>query len=207
MTRTIPLFIGVLCFIGFVLIAISYQSRLIIQLDEWLIQHIQHLESNGLTDFMKFFSFIGSGPMVAVVAIAVIPLLFFFKHRIEIIIFIVTVSGTALLNTLLKLLFQRTRPVIHPIIVETGYSFPSGHSMGAFTLYGTLTLLLWRNIPSRSGRALLVGFSLFMILCIGLSRVYLGVHYPSDVIGAYLVSGTCLIVIIVLLHSQWMLYR
>lgn len=181
-------FLGILSFIGFVLISFLYQSRLIIEIDEWLIQHIQQFESNGLTKFMKFFSYIGSGSIVVILAIAVILLLFLLKHRLEIMMFIVTVSGSALLNDLLKLLFQRTRPIIHPIIVEAGYSFPSGHSMNAFTLYGIVTILLWRNLSSRSGRSLLIGFSLFMILTIGLSRVYLGVHYPSDVIGAYLAS-------------------
>jgi undecaprenyl-diphosphatase len=183
-----------------VLIAVTYQSRIVIGIDEWLIQHIQQWESNGLTDVMKFFSFIGSGRIVAVLAIVVIPILVLLKHRLEIIIFIVTVSGSAVLNTKLKLLFERTRPIIHPIIAQTGYSFPSGHAMSAFTFYGIVTFLLWRKISSRAGRFLLIGFSLFMIFIIGLSRVYLGVHYPSDVFGGYLASCTWLTVMVGVLH-------
>ncbi|MEX1029668.1 MAG: phosphatase PAP2 family protein [Paenibacillaceae bacterium] len=196
MNRLTLLGIVILSFVAFVLMSVFYESRVIIQIDEWLIQHIQRMESTILTNCMKFFSFIGSGWVVGILAIGVIILLILLKHYLEIIILVVTVCGSVLLNMYLKLLFERARPTIHPIIIETGYSFPSGHSMNAFTFYGIVTLLMWRHLPSHVGRILLFVFSLFMILTIGMSRIYLGVHYPSDVIGAYLASCTWLIVVI-----------
>jgi undecaprenyl-diphosphatase len=64
--------------------------------------------------------------------------------------------------------------------------------MAAFTLYGILTFLLWRHLPSYRSRSSLIIISAIMILMIGISRIYLGVHYPSDVLGGFLISGSWL---------------
>ena len=74
--------------------------------------------------------------------------------------------------------------------------------MAAFTLYAILTFILWRHIPKRRGRIALIVFGLSMILCIGLSRIYLGVHYPSDVLGGYWVSA-CWVAICIRLFHRW----
>jgi undecaprenyl-diphosphatase len=75
------------------------------------------------------------------------------------------------------------------MIAVTGYSFPSGHSMEAVAFYAVLSFLLWRHLTTSFGRGLLIAFSTCIIFAIGVSRIYLGVHYPSDVIGGYLASG------------------
>ena len=103
------------------------------------------------------------------------------------------VFGSSILNLLLKWVFQRARPDINRLIEITGYSYPSGHSMGAFSFYSVLAYLLWRHIDSRAGRGALIAVSIVMILSIGLSRIYLGVHYPSDIVGGYLASCAWLV--------------
>ncbi|MGF6950693.1 membrane-associated phospholipid phosphatase [Neobacillus sp. B4I6] len=103
--------------------------------------------------------------------------------------FAAAITGSAILNGILKQFFQRVRPDFHRLIDIEGYSFPSGHAMNAFTVYGILSFLLWRHIPSRFGRGVLISVSIIMILAIGISRIYLGVHYPSDIIGGYFASG------------------
>ncbi|MEH7018011.1 MULTISPECIES: phosphatase PAP2 family protein [Bacillus] len=142
---------------------------------------------------MKFFTFIGSGLPVVFLTLAII--LFLYKvlhHRRELILFVWVVIGSALLNWILKMIFHRARPTIHRIVDANGFSFPSGHSMAAFSLYGIVTFLLWRHVKSSFGRVILILISATMILAIGVSRIYLGVHYPSDVLGGYLASGTWL---------------
>ncbi|MCH1626458.1 phosphatase PAP2 family protein [Ferdinandcohnia quinoae] len=139
---------------------------------------------------MRFLSTIGSFPVIVIMSIFIMVFLYkILKHRAELILFIAVLVGSSLLNLILKEVFQRARPELHRLIEITGYSFPSGHAMGAFTFYGVLTFLLWRHIPVIWGRVLLILFSGMMIVGIGVSRIYLGVHYPTDIIGGYVASA------------------
>jgi undecaprenyl-diphosphatase len=111
------------------------------------------------------------------------------KHRSELVLFIAVILGANVLFVTLKQLFHRARPDLHRLAVASNYSFPSGHATMAFALYGVLTFLLWRHISTRLGRTLLIILSGFMIAAIGISRIYLGVHYPSDIIAGYFMSA------------------
>ena len=154
-----------------------------------LTMAVQSLESPLLTEIMKFFSFIGSTWVVIIIAfINIIFFFFVFKYRSEVIFFVVTLSGSTLLNSLLKNLFERERPISHRLIEAPGYSFPSGHSMAAFTLYAVLAILLWNHLKTKTGKTITIIVLSLFIFAIGISRIYLGVHYPSDVLGGYLTS-------------------
>ncbi|MEF2968674.1 phosphatase PAP2 family protein [Paenibacillus sp. M1] len=193
MQLTRALFISFLCAVGFGGIALLVSDKKIAQFDNVIISLIQGLESPVLTSIMKFFTFIGGGIPVTVITIAILFILYkVLHHRRELILFIYVVIGSALLNEALKLVFHRARPSLHRIINANGFSFPSGHSMAAFSLYGVTAYLLWRHISTSSGRVMLIVCSSAMILTIGISRIYLGVHYPSDVLGGFLASGSWL---------------
>jgi undecaprenyl-diphosphatase len=190
---TFAFFISLLFAIGFGAVAIMIGNKRIARFDEVCISAVQGLESRGWTSVMKFLTFIGSGKVVALLAVVLAVFLYVvLKHRSELILFVWIIGGSALLNVVLKLLFHRERPTLHRLIEETGFSFPSGHSMAAFAFYGILTYLLWRHIASRWGRSILVLLCLLFIVGIGISRIYLGVHYPSDVLGGYLASAAWL---------------
>jgi len=187
-------FISLITAVGFGLIALLISSKKIVNFDQNIILFIENFDFPIVTKIMKFFTFIGSGTAITAL-LAFIMILFYFvlKHRSELILLLGVLVGSALLNYLLKIIFHRARPDINRLIAVSGYSFPSGHSMAAFTMYGILTFLLWKHIPSQRGRICLIIFSVFMIAMIGLSRIYLGVHYPSDVLGGFFVSTTWLI--------------
>ncbi len=194
-------------FIGsFILISFLMEMEKLVLFDNRIISYVQGLESQPLTTIMKFFSFIGD--TVPVIVITLLSAFFLYRvlhHRRELVLLMITMIGSTLLNVLLKHLFQRARPDINQIAFEEGFSFPSGHSMAAFSLYGILTFLLWRHIDTRVGRGTLLTVNGLMILIIGLSRIYLGVHYPSDVIGAYTASGFWLFSVI--WYYQWLQER
>lgn len=175
--------------IGFVAIALLVSINKVASFDNFIIHIVQSAESPGLTLLAKGLSLIGSSKIAIGISIVTMALLYFLlKHRLELILFLWVGLGSQLLNTLMKLLFHRERPNLHRIVEEIGYSFPSGHSMGAFSLYGVIAYLLWRHLRRRHQRILLILFAVFMTGGIGWSRIYLGVHYPSDVIGGYVAS-------------------
>lgn len=182
--------ISTVSIISFSLISLLISDHKIIRFDRTIIDSVQGMETPFLTSVMKFFTFIGSAPFVIVLSLFL--LFFLYKvlhHRLELILFVAAIAGSAILNGILKNFFQRVRPEFHRLIEIEGYSFPSGHAMNAFTVYGIISFLLWRHITSALGRWTLIFVSMVMILAIGISRIYLGVHYPSDIIGGYFASG------------------
>jgi len=178
--------------IGFTLISIWIGDQRITNFDQIIISKVQGAESDNLTAIMKFFSLIGSGLVVSILAIIMLAVLAKLQYRRELLFYVGILLGSTILNTVLKLIFQRVRPTIHRIVEVNGYSFPSGHSMAAFTFYGIIIFLLWKHIPNFYWRIIMIAVGSVMILAIGISRIYLGVHYPSDIVGGYLASGTWL---------------
>ncbi|MFC4778897.1 phosphatase PAP2 family protein [Paenibacillus sp. GCM10023252] len=167
----------------------SVNSGAIVEFDRLVIEQVRQLTSPEVTGLMKRFSVVGSAWFVIILAAATALILqVVLGHRQELLLFAGAIAGSALLNVLLKLWFERARPTLEPIVTAAGYSFPSGHSMGAASFYGILTYLLWRHMSGKTARGLLLAASGVMIVGIGVSRIYLGVHYPSDVVGAYLIS-------------------
>ncbi|MCM3673706.1 phosphatase PAP2 family protein [Peribacillus simplex] len=187
---TIAFIISVLSLIGFGFMAFTISANEYLKFDEEVISLVQGWESPLLTDIMKFFTYIGSTGFLIILSLVILFFLYrVLKHRLELVLFTAVMVGSPLLNLMVKLFFQRARPDLHRLIEIGGYSFPSGHAMNAFSLYGILTFLLWRHITAMWARILLILFSMMMILSIGISRIYLGVHYPSDIIAGYLAGG------------------
>lgn len=103
---------------------------------------------------------------------------------------LVAVSGGALVSTILKSLFLRARPdIVEHLVKVDSASFPSGHAMNAAIVYLTLGALLARSLKDRGARVYLLAASIVLTVLIGLSRVYLGVHWPTDVIAGWAVGA------------------
>jgi undecaprenyl-diphosphatase len=113
------------------------------------------------------------------------------RHHYSAALLWVAALGGGLLNAALKTAFDRARPDVFPWRTPHAglASFPSGHAMSAMVVYGTLAFLVARLAPTRFLRWLTWAVAATVILLIGLSRVYLGVHYPSDVVAGFLVGG------------------
>jgi undecaprenyl-diphosphatase len=103
------------------------------------------------------------------------------------------VGGSAVLAQLLKGLFARPRPFFeHPLLIETSYSFPSGHAMESLVVYGMLAYFAVLALKTWRARTAVVFGAALLVLLIGLSRMYLGVHYFSDVVAGYAAGGVWL---------------
>ena len=101
-----------------------------------------------------------------------------------------------ILNQLLKRILQRPRPTEYRIIEETGYSFPSGHSMISMAFYGYLIYLIYKYVKNKYVKWTSIVLLSILICSIGISRIYLGVHYTSDVLGGFLISISYLVIYI-----------
>lgn len=176
--------------IAFGYIASAIVNESIAHFDTAVIEFVQGLEVPWLTSIMKVFTWIGSGYVVTAIAlIGFIVLYFVLRYRHQAFLLLTVVTGSILLNKALKSYFKRERPEIHRILDANGFSFPSGHSMMAFALYAIIAYIAWRNVKTTMSRVALVLFTAFMIIMIGTSRIYLGVHYPSDIVGGFAVSA------------------
>jgi len=122
------------------------------------------------------------------------------RQWLDLVIWIITIVGGELLNTLLKLFFARPRPTFAtPLVIERYYSFPSGHAMMSFIAYGMLAYILCLLVKSGPSRLLIILATAFIIIVIGISRIALGVNYFSDVVAGYTVAAFWLVTCI----SAW----
>jgi undecaprenyl-diphosphatase len=157
--------------------------------------------SPGFTDFMTFVTFFASKNFLigGSLSLAVV-FLFFKKHRWYSLKIPVVAAGSTLLNQGMKFWFGRPRPET-AFIEQTGMSFPSGHAMIGGAFYGLLMYLVWTNVHRAAWRWLLVLVLGIWVLLIGYSRIYLNVHYASDVLAGWAAGFLFLVITLLILRK------
>lgn len=147
---------------------------------------VRFFSSDRLTVIMKAISDLGSPLAFTVIGLAAMTYTWFVRrHAWDTMLIPIVLVGGILLNEALKLLFHRQRPGLPHLVEASGLSFPSGHSMVSFSFYGLLAYLIWVNFSNRALKLVAVPIMTVLILAIGISRIYLGVHYPSDVLAGF----------------------
>ncbi|MGE7603714.1 phosphatase PAP2 family protein [Peribacillus sp. NPDC097675] len=171
----------------------------LIEFDKAVIESIQGPFSEEFTNFVTKLTFFGSLTwIIALISVFSLFLFLFSKKHYAIYIILTSALGGGF-NWGLKYIFQRERPDIAPLLSVSGYSFPSGHSMASVILYGSIAVVCIRLIKKNFIKGLLWILALFASLIIGWSRIYLGVHYPSDVVAGFVAGAAWLTI------SAWML--
>ncbi len=151
---------------------------------------VLNLRNQQLTALMKIVTNLASAYVLIAIAVASI---LFIKNKIIGISITSNLVIVTLLNQLLKRIIQRPRPEGYRLITENGYSFPSGHSMASMAFYGFIIYLIWKLVKNKKIKYLETGILGIFIFLIGFSRIYLGVHYASDVVGGFAISIAYLI--------------
>lgn len=151
---------------------------------------VENMRNGVLTQIFKFITFLGS--QYVVISVCILAFIFIKNKKVPIAITLNLIISTAL-NVLLKNIINRPRPDGYRIISETGYSFPSGHSMISMAFYGLILYIVFKNVKNKNIRNLLTVLIAILIFLIGFSRIYLGVHYVSDVLGGFIISIAYLI--------------
>lgn len=187
--------IGIAAFIGLVAAVVTETAA---PFDAAAIDFVDSLESAGITGAMRAITELGSTAAVAAVAILTLAVGIAVGPWLHGLIGALTIGLAALANSAFKLVIARARPeVLDPIVEERGFSFPSGHSALGMVAWGVLAVLVMRSrlpLNVRRGTVVVLGI---LIALIGLSRVWLGVHYPTDVLAGWTAGA-----LIVLLYAR-----
>ena len=153
----------------------------------------KYLIHDSLTPIVKLITWFGSATCIVPLTVILFILI---KNRKTGLVIGINLVIVTLLNQLLKFILQRPRPTDFRIIDESGYSFPSGHSMVSMAFYGFLIYLIYKNVKNKYLKVVLISFLSLLIVMIGISRIYLGVHYTSDVLAGFLLSISYIILYI-----------
>ncbi len=195
--REFRLLVTILVIVGalwtFLIIAEAVHEGTIQQFDDMVLLSLRHSPDEEvprgpawLPETMRDITSLGGGTVIALVTLSVAGYLALRKKYQALLLLVVATVGGALIDFGLKDLVARGRPnIVSHLMPADSFSFPSGHSMMSMVVYLVLAVLLTPQLPDRRSRVYVVAVALFLTLIIGVSRVYLGVHYPSDVLGGW----------------------
>lgn len=182
----------------FIFISLCVYFNLTSSFDLTIYNFIISFKNEFLTNFFKFITLFGGEYIILLITFSFL----FIKNKKFFLSLFIDMILIVLFNYFLKLIFLRERPIDLMIINETGYSYPSGHSMVAVSFYGFILFLIWKMNIKKVYKYLFSFVIVLLIILIGISRIYLGVHFPSDVIGGYSISLCYLIVYISLIRKR-----
>lgn len=168
-------------------------------IDDFVYSLVKPLISNDMTNIMQFITFF-SDPIWCILLSCLMIL--FVKNKKISKSFLLNLILVFLLNYVLKILFSRNRPADINLIVETGFSFPSGHAMMSLGIYGFLIYLLLLSDKNKISKIIGTASLVLLIFLIGISRIYLGVHYATDVIAGFIISASYLLLFIRFIYPK-----
>ena len=196
--KKFSIFVVVLCLILFSIICygvLSYDSLVI---DTKVYSFItNNIMNDGLTPILKAITELGG---VAFTVLAGVLIFMFCKKNRWFITF--DLVGCTVINQTIKHIVRRPRPNVLRLVEESGYSFPSGHSMISVAFYGLVIYLVYKNVNNKYLKWTLITLLSLLILTIGFSRIYVGVHYFTDVVGGFFLALAYLIVYIYIYNKK-----
>lgn len=184
----------ILCSVIFAIFTYKVVADKTIYIDSIVYNYISNnIINKNRTEIVKVITNITSPIMVIITLLILVLAIKDKKIKISLVI---NLLGITIINNLIKVIIARLRPEINKLVTETGYSFPSGHSITSMVFYGYLVYLTYKYINNKKIKIPLIIFLILLIPTIGLSRIYLGVHYASDVLCGFLLGIIYLILFI-----------
>jgi undecaprenyl-diphosphatase len=172
-------------------------------IDESILLGLAKLRSPLLNRAMSDISSLGSSTVIALISVTAFSLLWIARDHRGAVRVVTAAAGAEIWLEILKLIFGRPRPTLVPYLVEfTGWSFPSGHALVATATYVTLAAVLSSHMKERRGRTVIRSMCATIVALVAISRIYLGIHYPSDVAGGVLLGMLWFYVTAIILR-QW----
>lgn len=202
------LLISLLFFLAALVVFWLITDEVIIEKDEaidLLVFHYfeTHIIRPGLTEFMYMITNFASAPFMMIASSFLIVLLLIFKYYRKAAFALVTALGGQLLIYGMKMFFARPRPPYPLLYKEENFSFPSGHATFSFIFYGMLAYFTWLTDLPKGWKYITTVFLLMLSLTIGFSRIYLRVHYASDVVGGFCLGYSWLFLMIYIFRKWY----
>ncbi len=203
---TIGLIICLIVLLGLSWLCQEVWEREAFGLDTTLLLKLHRFANPDLDIIMLTITRLGNPEFVVFVVLCSTVWLWLSQRFLELKIFAIACLGALVLNQELKLFFAKSRPELWPrLIKESSFSFPSGHALGSLVLYGFLAYILAERFPQFS--RWIYSISVSIVLAIGVSRLYLGVHWPTDVLAGYAVGFLWLMICITMIKLQTQVMR
>lgn len=193
------LIISFICLLLFIILTFLIFFGISNDLDEYVSSYIIGIRSEKLTERMINITNIGG--TYSLMVISLLLLIFIKKKKISLLVIInlITVFFT---SQLFKFIFRRTRPDGIFLINESGFSYPSGHAMVSMAYILFIIYLLYNVLKNKLSKILITCFLSILILLIGFSRIYLGVHYFTDIIGGFLLGISYLMIFLHIIQDK-----
>lgn len=182
-----------ICLVIFVVILENIFDAEIVTFDTSIYNAIILSKTNAVTSVLKIITQFGSAEFLILITILSFVVV---KNKKIPICIALNLASIGALNQILKMIVQRPRPEGFRLIEETGYSFPSGHSMASMAFYGLIIYFVFKYVKNKNAKIIICTILSLLVLLIGISRIYLGVHYASDVIAGFVLSIAYLVVYI-----------
>lgn len=201
MNRTKRISLLIIFTLVFGIIAFFHESRLGKWIDNEVYEFIYASESFITTSILLGATKIGEVWAMLSLSLMLIAYLMLKRCKIEALFFVLVMGLSSILNPVLKNIFDRERPTLLRLIDITGFSFPSGHAMGSTAFFGSVMFIINRKM-SGADKGIIIGLCALMILMVSISRVYLGVHYPTDIVAGIIGGIFCIVLSTLILRKK-----
>lgn len=191
----------------FVALAVEVHSSATLSTDRQVLRTVDNRTASWPVAIGDDIGLVGSEVTIAVAGFALAGWFLLRRRWLDGLLFLGAVGGYGVLTLLVKHLVRRERPIAFFRVPESGYSFPSGHTLGATCLAFAFGVLLWHSGALRGIKLLGSVALVIAVLVIGVSRLFLGVHYPTDVLGSMLLGTAWMIALIALRYAveRWLM--
>ena len=178
----------------FIILSILVKLDLVSSIDTFIYNLCTFKMNNIINGIFKVITFFGSTPFIVALSVILFVVFLICKKKNMAYLTASVIIISTILNNVIKVIIMRSRPDVLKLVIETSYSFPSGHTMASVTIYGILLYLVNKTDLKSGLKNILRVILIILPILIGISRIYLGAHFATDVIGAYLVSSILLLV-------------
>ncbi len=193
--------VSILLIMFIILSILVYLDKLQV-IDTFIFNMVFKMRCDVMTNIFKTITFFGSTLFMVMACLILVVYFLIRKQKDKSILVGSTLVVSTIINNVIKVIIKRGRPEVVALAVEKSFSYPSGHMMASVTFYGILFYLVLKS-DLKKGIKIPLEILLFILpILIGLSRIYLGVHYPSDVVGALLMSTSIVLVTTIIIDKK-----